>query len=78
MTSKLSRTETWTLLSLSGACLATVAQTLNDDGHPFVVSLAFSGLAFALTYALIRWLGDVFIKAGLKGKDMGKKSRPEM
>jgi len=74
----LSSTETWSLLLLSSACLAVVAQTLHGDGAPLVASLGFSGLAFALTYALIRWLGDVFMKAGLKGRDMSKVRRVEM
>jgi len=78
MTTTLSGTEAWSLLSLSLACLAILAQTLHGDGAPLNVSIAFSGLAFALTYALIRWLGDSFIRAGLKGKDMSKMRKVEM
>jgi UDP-N-acetylglucosamine--dolichyl-phosphate N-acetylglucosaminephosphotransferase len=74
----LSSTETWSLLALSISCLAVLAQTLHGDGAPLIASLGFSGLAFALTYALIRWLGDVFMKAGLKGKDMSKVRKVEM
>jgi len=74
----LSTTETWSLLALSVCCLAILAQTLHGDGAPLIASLSFSGLAFALTYALIRWLGDVFMKAGFKGKDMSKLRKVEM
>lgn len=37
-----------------------------------MASLAFSGLAFSTTFALIRWAGPAFIKKGQKGKDMSK------
>jgi len=74
----LSSTETWSLIALSISCVAILAQTLHGDGAPLVASLGFSGLAFALTYALIRWLGDVFMRAGLKGKDMSKVRKVEM
>ncbi|OJJ46752.1 hypothetical protein ASPZODRAFT_166960 [Penicilliopsis zonata CBS 506.65] len=40
--------------------------------------MAFSGIAFAVAYSMIRWLGPVFMKAGLKGKDMAKPRRPEI
>lgn len=74
----LSHNETWSLLVLSGICLAIIFQTLRGDGAPVVASIAFSGLAFALTYALIRWLGAAFMRVGLKGKDMSKVRKTEM
>lgn len=71
---QLSRTEYLSLLSLSVACIGIIANTFQGDGEPLVASIAFSGLAFSFSYALIRWLGNVFIKAGLKGKDLCKTS----
>jgi UDP-N-acetylglucosamine--dolichyl-phosphate N-acetylglucosaminephosphotransferase len=72
MTSDLSRTETWSLLTLLTASLSVIANTFQGDGEPLIASLAFSCLAFALTYAFVRWAGPAFMKAGLKGKDMSK------
>ncbi|KAL1969934.1 hypothetical protein VTN77DRAFT_7444 [Rasamsonia byssochlamydoides] len=74
----LSRTETWSLLGLVAASLAIIANTFHGDGEPLIVSISFSGIAFAATYSLIRWLGPTFIKAGLKGKDLAKPRRPEL
>ena len=76
--SSLSHTEAYSLLSLTAACLAVVANTLHGDGEPLIASLAFSGVAFSFTYALIRWLGPTFMKAGLKGRDMAKTRITEM
>lgn len=78
MSTTLSRTETWLLVCLTGGCAALLAQTLTGDGAPLMASIGLSGIAFALTYSLIRWLGDAFMRVGLKGKDMGKVSKPEM
>lgn len=72
MISTLSRTETWSLLTLLAASLAVIANTFQGDGEPLIASLAFSCLAFSLTYAFVRWAGPAFMKAGLKGKDMSK------
>ncbi|KAL5336212.1 glycosyl transferase family 4-domain-containing protein [Aspergillus crustosus] len=72
----LSRQETWSLLILAGICLGVLVNTFEGDGAPVVASIAFSGIAFAVTYSIIRWLGPVFIKAGLSGKDMAKPTRP--
>ncbi|KAF1983318.1 UDP-GlcNAc-1-phosphate transferase [Aulographum hederae CBS 113979] len=72
MSTSLTRTETLSLLSLSAACIGIIANTFQGDGEPLIASLAFSGLAFSLSFGMIRWLGDVFMKAGLKGKDMSK------
>lgn len=75
----LSNTEALSLATISGACIAVLANTTSQgDGAPLVASLAFSGLAFSLTYALVRWLGNVFMRAGLKGKDMSKARGGEM
>lgn len=78
MTNVLSTGETWTLLSLSAACVGIVINTFHGDGEPLIASVAFSGIAFAFTYSLIRWLGDVFMGAGLKGKDMSKVKKVDM
>ncbi|KAJ9284845.1 hypothetical protein DTO027B5_268 [Paecilomyces variotii] len=74
----LTRTETWGLLLLVGASIGIIVNTLKGDGEPLIASLAFSAIAFAATYSLIRWLGPVFMKAGLKGKDMAKPRKPEI
>lgn len=78
MSAHLTRPETWSLLSLSVACVAIIANTFHGDGEPLIASLAFSGIAFSATFSLIRWLGPVFMKAGLKGKDMSKIKKVEM
>ncbi|TVY86149.1 UDP-N-acetylglucosamine--dolichyl-phosphate N-acetylglucosaminephosphotransferase [Lachnellula willkommii] len=74
----LSFTETLSLLSLSLASFAVIANTFQGDGAPLVASLAFSGIAFAASYSMIRWLGPTFMKAGLKGKDMSKLHKKEI
>lgn len=74
----LSRSETLALLSLFLACFGVIANAFQGDGNPLIASLAFSGVAYCAAYSMIRWLGPTFIRAGLKGKDMGKKSQPEM
>ncbi|KAK2735777.1 tunicamycin resistance protein [Myotisia sp. PD_48] len=78
MITTLTRTETWSLLTLVTACLGIIAKTFQGDGEPLVASLALSGIAFAASFSLIRWLGDVFMRAGLKGKDMSKLKRVEL
>lgn len=78
MSTLLTRTETWTVVAISFLCLTVLANTFQGDGEPLIVSLAFSGLAFSLTYALVRWLGQIFISAGLKGRDMSKLKKPEL
>ena len=72
-TPKLSRTETVNLTALSLVCALVLARSFeNGEGEPLIASLCFSGLAFAASYAMIRWLGPVFIGAGLKGRDLSK------
>jgi hypothetical protein len=66
------------LLALVGAGLAILNATFQGDGAPLVASIALCGIVFAVAFSLVRWLGPAFIKAGLKGKDMAKPSRPEM
>ena len=78
MTSSLTGAEAWSLLTLSAACVGIIINTFHGDGEPLIASLAFSGIAFALTFSLIRWLGDTFMKAGLKGRDMSKLKKVEM
>jgi UDP-N-acetylglucosamine--dolichyl-phosphate N-acetylglucosaminephosphotransferase len=70
--------ETLTLLAISLACIAVLVDTWRNDGEPLYASLAISGLAFAFSYALILWTGDVFLKRGYKGRDMSKKNPVEM
>jgi UDP-N-acetylglucosamine--dolichyl-phosphate N-acetylglucosaminephosphotransferase len=78
MKATLSRTESWTLMALSAACLAVTANTFEGDGEPLIASLAFSGLAFAATYALVRWAAPAFVEAGRKGRDMSKTNAKEI
>ena len=74
----LSSTETLSLCVISAACVGILANTFHGDGEPLIASLAFSGIAFSFTYSLIRWLGNAFMAAGLKGKDMSKVRKVEM
>lgn len=76
--SQLSFTENLTLFSLTLACLGVLANTFQGDGEPLIASLALSGIAFAASYSMIRWLGPTFMKAGLKGKDMSKVHKKEI
>ena len=78
ITTTLTTTEAYSLLSLSLACCGILANTFQGDGEPLVASIAFSGLAFASSYALIRWLGNAFMRRGFKGKDLGKLRQTEM
>lgn len=74
----LTTTETYSLLALSCASIGVLANTLQGEGEPVIASIAFSGLAFAACYALIRWLGDAFVRRGFKGRDLCKVKRTEM
>jgi len=74
----LSTTETYSLSVLSIACIAVLINAWRSDGEPLFASLAISGLAFAFSYAVIRWTGDLFMGRGYKGRDMSKKSPVEM
>lgn len=75
---ELSLPESLSLLSIVLGCLAVIANTFRDDGEPLIASLALSGIAFAASYAMIRWLGPTFMKAGVKGKDLGKANKREI
>ena len=78
VSTSLTRTEAYGLLSLSVLSTAILANTFQGDGEPLIASLALSGLAFSLCYAMIRWLGPTFMKAGFKGRDMSKVHRLEI
>ena len=78
MTTALSSTEAYSLLSLSLAAVGVLLNTFTGEGEPLIASIAFSCLAFASCYALIRWLGDAFIRRGFKGKDLCKLKQTEM
>ena len=78
MQSTLTNRESWSLLALLIASVGIIFNTFQGDGEPLIASLAFSGLAFSTTYSLIRWLGNTFIKANLKGQDMSKVRKVEM
>lgn len=78
VTSTLTKGESWTLLGLTAACFGIIVKTFHGDGEPLIASLAFSGIAFAFAFSLIRWLGETFMKANLKGRDMSKHKKVEM
>ena len=78
MATSLTRSESWSLLALAASCAGIIANTFSGDGEPLIACLAFSGIAFAFTFALIRWLGETFMKANLKGKDVSKIRKVEM
>ena len=74
----LTRPETLSLLTLSSASVAVLLNTFHGDGEPLIASLSLSLLAFALCYAMIRWLGPTFMKAGFRGRDMSKAHKSEI
>lgn len=74
----LSSGETWRLLLVAGAGLGVLVNTFHGDGAPLIASAALAGISFAIAFSMIRWLIPVFLKAGLKGKDMAKPRKPEM
>lgn len=79
MSAQLSRSESLSLLTITGAAVGVLLNTFQgDDGNPLVASIAFSFIAFTATYSLIRWLGDAFMKRGFRGRDMGKLRKAEM
>jgi UDP-N-acetylglucosamine--dolichyl-phosphate N-acetylglucosaminephosphotransferase len=78
MSITLTSTETISLSAVSLACIGVLATTLQGEGEPLIASIAFSGLAFASCYALIRWLGNAFMKRGFKGRDLCKLKQTEM
>lgn len=78
ISTELNRAEQYSLLAIFGAGAAIISNSFNGDGNPIFAALAYSGIAFSVTYALIRWLGGVFMNAGFKGKDMSKSRKVEM
>lgn len=74
----LTSTEGYSLSVLSIACIAVLVNAWRSDGEPLFASLAISGVAFAFSYALIPWTGDVFIRRGYKGKDFSKRNPTEL
>ncbi|KAF9734554.1 hypothetical protein PMIN06_001249 [Paraphaeosphaeria minitans] len=78
MSTALSSTEAYSLLSLSLAAVGVLSNTFTGEGEPLMASIAFSCLAFSSCYALIRWLGDAFIRRGFKGKDLCKLKQTEI
>ncbi len=74
----LSTTETISLVAISWASVAVLANTFRGEGEPLIASIAFSALAFVACYALIRWLGGAFMRRGFKGKDLCKVKKTEM
>lgn len=71
-TTELTGAEAISLAALTLVCATILANTFQGDGEALIASVALSGLAFAASFAMIRWLGPTFIKAGLKGRDMAK------
>lgn len=74
----LTSTEAYSLSVLSIGCISVLVNAWRSDGEPLFASLAISGVAFAFSYALIRWTGDVFIRRGYRGRDLSKKNPIEM
>ena len=71
----LSRNEILGLFSLTAASVAVLANTLQGDGAPLYASGALGVIGFTSSYAMMRWLGPTFIKAGIKGVDMSKTNK---
>jgi type II secretory pathway component PulF len=46
--------------------------------YPLVLNVLFSVAGFLLTLKIIPAMREMFITAGLKGRDLGKKDKPEM
>lgn len=73
-----SMTDAVGLSALSLTCLGVLVNTFHGDGEPIIASIAFGGIAFALTCYLIPRLGPTFVQARLVGRDMSKLKKPEM
>jgi len=75
----LSRNEALSLATLTAACVAVLVNVFREpEPSPLIASLALSGLAFVAAFALIRWLGPTFLRAGIKGADLSKRVRREL
>ena len=46
--------------------------------YPLVINVTLSVLGFLLTMKIIPAMREMFINAGLKGKDIGKPNKPEV
>ena len=46
--------------------------------YPILTNVAYSVMSFLLTLQLIPGSKELFMKAGLKGKDMSKRKKVEM
>lgn len=78
VTGQLSSRESSVGSILVAFCALLLARAVQGDGEPIFTSIALSGFAFAATYTIIIQTGPSFIKAGLKGVDMSKKSKKEI
>lgn len=58
--------------------IASLGLIFNDAGKPILSSFGFSVLGFIISLALIPKLGPMFMKIGLKGKDLSKLTKPEL
>lgn len=74
----LSTTEVLSCLAVAGVGAIVLANTFQGDGEPLIASLSLSLLAFSASYAMIRWLGPNFMKAGMQGKDLNKAHQREV
>lgn len=74
----LTTTEAFSLTGLVLTSFAIIHNTLRGEGDPIYVSFALSLIGFAATFALIRWLGQVFMDAGLKGRDRSKRKQADI
>ena len=52
--------------------------TFQDSVRPLVLNVLLSVAGFFLTLKIIPVMSEMFKNAGLKGRDMGKKDKPEM
>lgn len=62
---------------LMGLCVLILARAV-QDGAPIIMSTALTGFAFAATYTLIVQTAPNFLKVGLKGVDMSKRTKKEI
>ena len=77
MAPRLTNAEVVHLSGLSMACVVVLARSFQGEGAALTASVVLSLLAFAASYAMIRWLGPTFMKAGLQGRDLAKANSRE-
>lgn len=63
---------------LLGICATIVYRALQSNAEPILTSIGLSGVAFAATYSLIVWTAPSFLRVGLKGTDMSKRTKKEI